>query len=163
MATKKTTKKTTKHAGGRPSKYRDEFCQQIIDYFRDAPLLDEVEIPHYKDGEVTWTDTKRFPAIFPTLVQFAKSIGVSYPTVYDWQDEKSDRYRPEFSTAYARAKMMQKNFLIQAGLSGVYNAQFTVFVAKNVTDMRDKQDIAIDGPIRFVVERGQKDYKTPID
>lgn len=135
-----------KHAGGRPSKYKPEFCQQIIDYFADAKMYDEVDLNHYKDGEISWVDKKRFPPILPTLVQFAKIINVCYGTVYDWQCETSDRYKAEFSNAYARAKALQKDFLVQCGLMGLYNSKFAIFTAVNITKMRNKQDHEHSGP-----------------
>jgi len=48
---------------------------------------------------------------------------------------------PEFSESYKKAQLLQKDFLIQNGLCGLYNAAAFCFVAKNCTDMRDKQEI----------------------
>ena len=56
---------------------------------------------------------------------------------------------PEFSLAYTRAKQMQKDLLVQGGLLGVYDSKFSIFVAQNFTDMRERKEItgADGGPI----------------
>lgn len=143
-----------KNATGRPSSYKESFCKQIIDYFSNAPLYDEVLIPHYKKDKLVWEDVKRFPAKLPTLVQFAKHIGVNVCTVDDWQNEESPRYQPDFSKAYKYARKLQKDFLIQAGLSGLFHAGFAQFVAVNLTDMQNKSatEFNANGPLVNVVE-----------
>jgi len=98
-------------------------------------------------------DYKREPRKLPTLVQFAKSINVSYPTVYNWQWEKSGSFQKEFLEAFTRAKELQKDFLIQAGLMGLYNPIFAKFTAINITDMRDVQETKLSGEgFRLIVE-----------
>lgn len=137
--------KNTKNKGGRPTKYKQKYCDKIIEFFSQEPY-EVVELPHYqKDGKtLKWTDYKREPRKLPTLVQFAISINVSYPTVYNWQWEKSSSFHQEFLEAFTRVKELQKDFLIQAGLMGLYNPIFAKFTAINITDMRDKQEHVID-------------------
>ena len=132
---------------GRPTKYKPEFCEEIVEFFDSEPYED-VNIPHYgKTGEISWTDTKRMPNKLPTLREFAKHIEVGVSTVYDWIDEKHASYHSEFSDAFTRAKDLQKWFLVQNGLQGLYNPAFAIFTAKNITDMRDKQETEISGNI----------------
>jgi len=139
----------------RPTKYNPEYCKEIIDYFTNTEYYREVEIPHYKNGELSWTDKKLFPNTFPTLVQFARKIGVCYATVYNWQDKDHKSYHPEFLEAYARAKDLQKDFLIQSALTGVYDSKFSQFVAINITDMVQTQKNELSGDVRIhVVEDG---------
>lgn len=130
---------------GRPTKYKPEYCEAIIDFFDQEPYTD-VKIDHYdkKTGEiVVWTDIKRMPNKLPTLRDFAKSIKVGVRTVYEWIDEKSGSYQKEFSQTFTQAKDIRKWFLIQNGLQGLYNPLFAKFTAINITDMRDKQDIGL--------------------
>jgi hypothetical protein len=146
MAGKKGTKKPNmignKNAlgneGGRPTDYKAEYCQSLIEWFEIEPNR-EVELPHYKDGEVTWTDTKTVANKLPKFHEFAKSIGVTHQTLLNWCDAHI-----EFFAAYTRAKELQKFFLIENGLNGCYNPAFAIFVSKNITDMKDKQEIPID-------------------
>jgi len=138
-------KTNNKAKNGRPSKYKLEYCEEIIKFFNVEPYEDR-EIPHYNDeGNIVWTDYKRFGVKLPTLVQFAKNIGVCYSTVYNWQNEKHTSFHKEFLEAYTRAKEMQKDFLIQAGCLGVYNARFAIFAAINITDMKNQITSEITG------------------
>jgi len=125
---------------GRPPKYKPEYCQIIIDYFDKPPWVDKA-LPHYgKEGEVKWVDLKRIANPLPKFHEFAKSIGVDEITLLEWSElknEEGERKYPDFSKAYARAKNLQKWFLIENGLNNCYNPAFCIFVAKNVTDMRD--------------------------
>jgi len=128
---------------GRPTKYKAEFCDKLIDFYDREPYED-IEMDHYdktkgKDGGiVVWTDIKRVPCKLPILSDFAKSINVGVRTVYDWIDEKHSSYHEEFSQIYTRvAKALQKAILIQNGLQGLYNPHSFKFVAINITDMRD--------------------------
>ena len=73
---------------------------------------------------------------FPTFERFAYSIGVHRETLRNWCDVS-----PEFFAAYKKAEMLQKDILIQNGLMGGYEKTFAIFTAKNVTDMRDRQEL----------------------
>ncbi len=134
MAKKKVKKKAKPKKTGRPTRYKAKFCQALIDFF-DIEPWEEREIPHYKAGDVSWTDIKLLPVRMPTLRKFAKSIGVSYVTVYAWT-KKHD----EFLNAFTHAQEIRKEWLIDGGLSGVFHPASFKFVAINVTDMTDKQE-----------------------
>lgn len=121
---------------GRPTKYKPEYCQELIRFFDVEPYTD-VDLEHYdKDGNVKWVDKKRMANKLPTLRNFAKSIEINIDTVYEW----IKKYE-EFSDAFTHAKDLQKWFLIENGLNSCYNPMFAIFTAKNITDMRDKQEI----------------------
>jgi hypothetical protein len=145
---------------GRPTKYKEEFCDLLMEYFNAEPFED-LEIHHYyKDGEVSWIDKKRMPNKLPTMVGFwrflkekGEDVGIS--TLYDWIDKDHASYQKKFSDTYTRAaKPMQKDFLIQNGLQGTNNPVFGKFVAINLTEMTDKKDHEVSGkdggPIEIV-------------
>lgn len=149
-------KKTTTKKTGRPTKYKKEFADELIAFY-DGDPYEDVKINHYKKGEISWTDTKRMPAKLPTMVEFARHIGVGLRTCFDWLDSEHSSYQKEFSRAYTRlAKKAQKNFLIQNGLQGLYNPVFAKFVAINISDMIDKKDHNLsndpENPVKWVVE-----------
>jgi len=124
--------------GGRPSKYKKEYCEKIMEFFSKPPY-EEVEIKHYnKDGRVIKKETKRKPNDLPFLSEFARRIDVSHRTLERWT-----KTHKEFCRAYKDAKELQKAFLITNGLLGLYNPTFAIFTAKNITDMRDKKNIEI--------------------
>jgi hypothetical protein len=133
---------------GRPTKYKPELCDAIIKFFDVEPYIDK-EIPHYKDGEVKWSDFKRVANRLPTLIRFAKSKKIAIRTIYDWVDKKSAVFQPEFLRAFTQAKRLQKEFLIENGLNGCYNPLFAKFVCINLTDMEDKP--AVDASIHYHV------------
>lgn len=78
------------------------------------------------------------PNKFPTFENFACSLNVSIQTMLNWCD-----VHPEFLEAYTYAKNRQKAWLMENGMNGTYNPHFTQFVAKNITDMRDKQELEL--------------------
>lgn len=133
------TEEKPKHAGGRPTKYKPEFCDKIIEFF-DIEPWEEREIPHFKNGEQTWTDIKVLPVRMPTLRGFAKSVEVSIRVIYNWLNSESDVFQQEFMHAFTLAKEIRRDWLIDVGLSGSAPPASFKFVAVNVTDMRDKQE-----------------------
>lgn len=138
----------TKKKPGQPTKYKDEFCDKLIEFF-DIEPWEERKIDHFKNGEVVWTDIKILPVRMPTLRGFAKSIKVSIRTVYDWISEKHGSHQPEFSHAFTYAKEIRKDWLIDVGLSGSAPPNSFKFVAVNVTDMRDKNETEHSGSVEL--------------
>src|SRR5438105_2307280 len=127
--------------GGRPTKYKPEYCEEIIKFFSVEPYRKEVtaEIKGYgKAGNQNFekTEYKLVANPLPTLAKFARKIGVNKDTVIEWT-----KVHEEFSDAYNVAKDLQKDFLVDNGLAGLYPPASFIFTAKNITDMRDKQEV----------------------
>lgn len=154
------TKKT-----GAPSKFKPEYVQALIKYFEEAPKERKQIVGYndefYKDGTVKRKSEsfKIVSAMFPTLLQFAKHINIDYATLNRWAEKQSEgdyldklaskngvsskdveiaKALTKFREVYAQAKQFQKEFMIENGMSGASPSGAFVFVAKNVTDMRDK-------------------------
>lgn len=140
--TKKITKRPLK-SKGRKSIYKKVYVKKLIDYFSIEPSR-EVEVVHKNKKGEEWSTYEEKANRLPTFERFASDIGVSVDALADWSKAKNKdgtlKY-PEFSGAYKRAKQLQKAFLIANGTSGLFNATFTIFVAKNITDMRDKTEV----------------------
>ena len=95
--------KPAKHPGGRPSKYRQEYCSEIIDWF------------------TTYPD-------FPTFEGYSNRIlGVSMTRLYDW-----GRSHEEFRSSMERCSQIQKERLCNKALKNEYNSNFARFVAYNL-------------------------------
>jgi len=135
-----------KHPGGRPTKYKKEYCQAIYDFFNrepyeTIPVIDENGKPSVAVNKFGEPILK--PCVLPTFEKFAISIGVHRETLIDWCS-----VHQEFLDAYKAAKDLQKEILIQNGLSGSYDRTFAIFTAKCVTDMRENQPLGDDDDVR---------------
>ena len=127
--------KPPKRPIGRPSKYKPEYCDQLIAFF-DQPLTHTLKKTYTtKAGTVIEEDIQK-PNLIPTFEMFANSIGTLTTTLDDWSKKN-----PEFHHAYMRAKQMQKNFLSQNALNGGYNPVFSKFWAINCLGMKDQMDV----------------------
>lgn len=104
---------------GRPSKYTDEWCDKLLDYFK-------VDLYTMRNG-------KKEVNPMPTFEGFCFDNRVNHNTLLLWAQTHE-----KFSEAYSTCKQKQKQMIVQGGMLGAYNAQFTIFVAKNVTDMKDR-------------------------
>lgn len=160
--------------GGRPSKYRDEYPDKLLEYFEEYlsnPHTQEIierTVKFYANG----TEKERFEKFktvsrnVPTLFGFARSIGVNYETARRWntlrigkkpsdgeKDSRPYRY-PEFCGAYKQAIHFQTEFILGAGMSGRTPPAFAIFAAKNMVGWRD------DATSRFIDKDG-KDRVAP--
>jgi hypothetical protein len=106
-------------SAGRPSKYSPEFITKLLAYF-------DVQLYTVRNG-------KKEVNPMPTFEGFCFDNKVSHQTLLDWC-----KAHKEFLEAYNACKQKQKQMIVQGGMLGAYNAQFTIFVAKNVTDMKDR-------------------------
>lgn len=121
-------------AGGRPTAYKPEYCDLIIEHFDKEPFTTSFDEASGK--------TFRSAILLPTLTNFARTIGVARSTIYEWAKDN-----PEFSDAIKRAQELQEEVLMQNGLFGAYDKTFAIFTAKNICGWKDKQDIEHSGSI----------------
>lgn len=149
---------------GRPSKYQEDFPERLIAWFSGAKTQRQIigKLVRYdKEGNVKSEDFKYkvVPADMPTFAGFAFEIGVSHDTLLRWatervsEEEDAEYKHPEFCVAYNVCKEKQKTFLIDNALQGNSPPASFIFVAKNVTDMTDKQ----------IIETKDQDYKDKQD
>lgn len=128
---------------GRPTLFKEEFADQLIDYFNIEAYTEKVELN--KDGNPVIIKVANK---FPTLARFATMIGVTRETLHDWATSKNDQGElkyADFSYAYKRAKDYQESILVEGTMNGVFNAPFSIFTAKNVLGWRDKTEQEITG------------------
>lgn len=128
-----------KHPGGSPTKYKQEYCERVIEFFDQDPYQ-PLMIKDENDNKIVATNKNGHPIFtpcpLPTKEAFAFSIGVHRGTLLNWA-----KVHDRFFVAIKKAEDLQKNILIQNGLIGNYDKVFAIFVAKNVTDMNDRQDV----------------------
>jgi hypothetical protein len=134
---------------GAPTKFKDEYCEAMIAFFSGQKyerVIIEQETKTTKQGRSERVKYRYVPKDLPQLEAYARNIGVTFQTLYNWAHEKDDKgniKRPEFFDAYNVCKQLQKEFLIDNGLMGNYPPASFIFVAKNITDMRDTKDIKL--------------------
>lgn len=125
--------------GGRPTSYDPKYCEDIITFFNRPAFVETTDVYTYKDGTTKET-MRRLPNVLPTLERFAADLGVARSSLYEWA-----KVHKEFAEAISVAKEMQKDMIMTNGMLGLYNSPFAIFVAKNVTDMRDSHDVTSGG------------------
>lgn len=119
---------------GRPTMYKPEFCQEMIDYFTVEHTRTVLRF-----NEKTKTEYEvDVPNKLPTLAGFAGKIGVSRGTLKKWAEA-----HPDFLSATTRAKALAEDMVVNNTLLGHYQSNFAIFVAKNYTDMRDVKDLNV--------------------
>ena len=116
---------------GRP-KYKKQYCEEIIRFF-DVPQTKIQKVTQITASGVTEFN-KEVPENLPTIIGFARKIGVLSETLKEW----ADKYE-EFSVSYRKALELEKEFLIQNGLKGFYQPNIFQFIASNLTDMKNKE------------------------
>lgn len=131
---------------GRPTKYKEEYCKMMFDFFDiEHTYVDYKTIIDSKGIEKTIEVEK--PNILPTFEKFSVSIGVTRDTLNEWC-----KVHPEFSYTYKKCKELQKDMLNDLAMRGFYNPTYTIFVAKNITDMKDKveQELNVSGSLTTI-------------
>lgn len=141
------------HAGGRPTTYKQEYCEMIVDYFDVEPITEVAKRTYNKDGTIKSEDPVIIPTPLPTFQGFAHSIGSDVNTMLGWKAEHE-----EFSVAYARAKALQEKIWLVNGMSGLYNSQFAQFFGKNCLGYKDKTETEHSGEVTITVEGAAKDW-----
>jgi hypothetical protein len=129
---------------GRPTVFQEEYTEQLLAYFDKEPF----ERRPLLDKEGNEKGSEIVPNKFPTLARFATMIGVTRETLHDWATSKNadeSLRHPNFSYAYKRAKEYQEAILVEGAMAGAFQANFSIFTAKNVLGWRDKIDQEITG------------------
>lgn len=156
-------KENWKNDTGRPSKYREEYCDDIINYFEKCqaeiildikffqanknnpiskilnPLADEEteeELKTLNAASVKQIEQKLVMTRFPTITRYARSIGVNKTTIYERAKDHKD-----FSNSLEECKNIQESILIENGLQWTFNSQFAMFLLKNNHWYKEKADI----------------------
>ena len=129
---------------GRPSLFKEEYSDQLIEYFDIEPY----ERRPLLDAQGNEKGSEIVAAKFPTLARFAIKIGVTRETLHEWataKNENGELKHPDFSYAYKRAKDFQEAILVEGAMANAFHANFSIFTAKNVLGWRDKVEQEITG------------------
>lgn len=124
----------------RPTKYKKEYCDMLIQHFRVQPQITKSKKTYYADGTLKSEEEYPIAAELPTFQNFADKIDVNIDTLHEWSSKHK-----EFSEAYARAKQLQEHIWLVNGMSSLYNPQFAQFFGKNCLGYKDKSETEITG------------------
>lgn len=123
------------HPGGRPTKYKEEYCQQLIAYYNKPSTVEKIRTIRLKNGSEI-----EEPFDAPTkpshVVDFCDEIGISVATFYTWLDTHK-----QFSEAYTHAKAYLERNIVDNGLLSNYNPGFAGLVSKNWLGWKDKSEV----------------------
>lgn len=126
---------------GRPSKYKPIYCEQLISFFNREHTF-EGSITHTNKKGDTWTSYQTKANPVPLLVDFAQWLGVGTTTLQRWEQQHD-----AFRVAITHAQDLQLAHLSTVAGMGLYNSNWAVFMAKNISKWRDKKDIEHSGDI----------------
>lgn len=137
MSEHKTEEKSNR---GRPSEYKEEYIDKVDEYL-EANQDEEVQVVKQSNSEKGYEmyDNK-LKVKLPTIEGFARYIGVSKKTLYNWRDE-----HPEFLHALEEIEAEQKERLLNMGLSGDYNSTIAKLILSSNHDMKEKTDVTTQG------------------
>jgi hypothetical protein len=113
--------------------YLPEYGPLMYDWFSSK---EKVKIAHenfvWKNGSVE-EKKREIPNPPPHFSDFARNVlGVTKKRLEKWAKENE-----EFNEYYEACKDIVQEFIVDNGIVGNYSAQFGIFVAKNLTNMRD--------------------------
>lgn len=136
---------------GRPSEFKPEYCQQLLEYFTVPPYRELPETWYNPDGTVKRESVKLVANPPPHVGGFARKIGVAKSTIYDWA-----RKYPNFAYSIAHAHDMRRAMIIDNALAGLYNPLFAKLAAANLFGWHDRQDVQHSGEVKSVMVRYHK-------
>jgi hypothetical protein len=126
---------------GRPTMYRREYCQSLVDYFSFADSWEMYNANKTSTAQIIPKSK------LPTFQRWCAGIGIGAQTMSDWRNK-----HPEFEEAYLIAKDLQCAFLLELGAAGVGNHVLALMLRTN-HGMKDapEPDDKDNSPIQKVV------------
>jgi hypothetical protein len=106
--------------------------------------------------------TEDLPELGEAMVAWFSAFANEVAGVTDETLKKYCAKDEGFKSAYENCKQIQKEILIEGGLNGIFNPTAFIFTAKNLTDMRNRDEVDHHGlptPIFANVLINNKDKK----
>ena len=118
---------------GRPTEYKKEYIQKIQEYLADSQ--DEWDEFHKTRGDKSDSYERTVKVKLPSIEGFAKYIGVSRKSVYNWRDEHKD-----FAIALDEIDSEQKERVVNEGLAGNYSPVIAKLILSSNHGMKERVD-----------------------
>ena len=122
---------------GRPTSWKPEYNDMIIEFFDVAPTKILQTITTGKN-DFEKVEEKEIANTMPTFERFSHKIGINIDTLYEWKKPQNKVKYPGFSEAYKTAQQLQEAFWIENGMKGLHNPAFAIFWAKNRLTYKDR-------------------------
>ncbi len=116
---------------GRPTEYSEEYIAKVDEYL--AQQVDEEYKRTKTESSASSSYEHRIRVKLPTVEGFARFLGVSKKSLYNWKDT-----HPDFLHALEKIEIEQKERLICYGLSGDYNSTIAKLILSANHGMNDK-------------------------
>jgi hypothetical protein len=120
-------------AKGRPTEYSKDILKRTETYLESC--VDDVEEFHKTRGDKSDSYDRLVIVNLPTIEGLSLFLKVARSSIYLWKEQHKD-----FSDTLDVLLALQKQKLINGGLSGEYNATIAKLVLASNHDMRDKVD-----------------------
>jgi hypothetical protein len=128
----------------RPSKFKPEYNDLIVKFFSGKKykryVKSEKTTTKSNGTTETWREYGYMCNDLPTFSKFATKIEVDDDTLENWAKEENKKKYPGFFGAYNKCKQLQKEFLSDNALKGFHPPATFIFVAKNITDWKDRTE-----------------------
>lgn len=157
---------------GRPTKYKREYAQKIIDFF-NVPHTKRIVVGkstiRKENKTIVKYQYKEVPNPLPFFERFAFDIGVDTATLNRWHDRglpteenikkslesdvKRNRYLlyKEFCGAYKMAKQLQYDMINDLATRGYYSPHYTKFLAMNILGMKERSEVHNTGESQVLI------------
>ena len=127
-----------KRGPGRPTTYKPEYAQMLLDYMSNN-YVREVEQTHTNRKGESWSTTEEKAEPLRFITQFAREVvGVTIDCLERWAKKYDD-----FGRAYTHARQIQSEHILQCGFLGLADGNMAKFAAVNLTDLKDGPNQAI--------------------
>lgn len=124
-----------KHSGGRPTAYLPEYCDRLISWFSgrrtERVIRKERTIPSKSGLSATEIEWETIGLGVPTMDGFAASIGYRTNRLHEWCKK-----HPEFQDAFARARGMQRDWLVELATRNLISAGTYSYTMSNISEWR---------------------------
>jgi len=150
MAKRKAKPVIAKKPPYRPTKWYPEIVNDMLAFFKIKPFEKEKGFM----GAI-----KLVPNTFPTFEEFAYGKGLSPDILLEWSKKEHEKKYPGFYGAYRECKSLQKKFLHECAANKAYDSRWTIFMAKNVTDLKDVKAVEHTGANGGAIQIANLDIK----
>jgi hypothetical protein len=133
----KVPKRAPRPGEGGQSKYKPEYCQEMLEYFNRGL---------YKESKGF---NKKELNDLPTFQYYSAVIrNITQQTILNWAEEHK-----EFREVYQKCKKIQENILVQGGISRAYDPGFVKFILNSVSDtFKEKVEHTVDDSTKNLIK-----------